>query len=157
MAEILAKPVIGQMALMGTGGFDIVLDMLKDVIVNHCLPVQNMLAAHAGYGVATPGGLIPYDSSSPMYNEVFKGNAVAFLLLAQSGEDDPAGFASYLLGFGQSPFRAGQTLHYLMHPHTAPVPQGITCLPHLACLLHLANLQLHLFALCPSQPRLSSV
>ncbi|KAF9508431.1 hypothetical protein BS47DRAFT_1397824 [Hydnum rufescens UP504] len=109
MAEILAKPVIGQMAPMGTGGFDIVLDMLKDVIVDHHLLVQNMLAAHAGYGVATPGGLIPYDSSSPMYDEVFKGDAVVFSLLAQSDEDDPAGFASYLLGFAPVP---GESLVY---------------------------------------------
>ncbi|KAF9505351.1 hypothetical protein BS47DRAFT_1400466 [Hydnum rufescens UP504] len=124
MAEILAKPIIGQMAPMGTGGFDIVLDMLKDVIVDHRLLVQNMLAAHAGYGVATPGGLIPYNSSSPMYDEAFKGDAVAFSLLAQSGEDDPAGFTSYLLGFSQSPFRAGPDSALPRASPYSPSPPG---------------------------------
>ncbi|KAF9516224.1 hypothetical protein BS47DRAFT_1442283 [Hydnum rufescens UP504] len=105
-AEILAEPIIGQMALTGTGSFDIILDMLK-YIVDHCLPIQNILAAHTGYGVAMPGSMMPYNPSSPMYNEAFKGSAVAFLPLAWSGEDNPAGFASYLPGFSQSPFGAG--------------------------------------------------
>ncbi|KAF9506033.1 hypothetical protein BS47DRAFT_1399867 [Hydnum rufescens UP504] len=106
IAEILAEPVIRQMALTGTGGFDIILDMLKDVIDHH-LPVQNILAAHTDYGVATPGSMMPYNPSSPMYDEAFKGSAVAFSPLAQSGEDDPAGFTLYLPGFSQSPFGAG--------------------------------------------------
>ncbi|KAF9516229.1 hypothetical protein BS47DRAFT_1442286 [Hydnum rufescens UP504] len=108
MAETLAKATIGQMAPMGTT-FDIALDMdmLQDIVVDHHLPVQNMLATHTGDGVATPRTMMQYDSSSHMYDEASKGDAVAFSSLDQSDEDDPTGFASYLPGFGQSPFGAG--------------------------------------------------
>jgi DNA-directed RNA polymerase II subunit RPB1 len=39
--------MLGQMAPMGTGLFEVALDidMLKDAIVDHRLPVQTMLAA----------------------------------------------------------------------------------------------------------------
>jgi DNA-directed RNA polymerase II subunit RPB1 len=39
--------VFGQMAPMGTGAFEVTLDidMLKDAIVDHRLPVQSMLTA----------------------------------------------------------------------------------------------------------------
>jgi DNA-directed RNA polymerase II subunit RPB1 len=101
--------LFGQMAPMGTGAFEIALDldMLKDVIVDHRLPVQNMLAAQAG-GAMTPGAgaMTPYDSDSPMYPDVFKGEAAAFSPLAASGGEDPSTF-SLSLGFGQSPMGAG--------------------------------------------------
>ncbi|KAF9503878.1 hypothetical protein BS47DRAFT_1401965 [Hydnum rufescens UP504] len=108
MAETLAKATIGQMAPMGTT-FDIALDMdmLQDIVINHCLPVQNMLAAHAGDGVTTPRTMTLCNSSSHMYDEASKGDTVVFSSLDQSDRDDPTGFASYLPGFGQSPFGAG--------------------------------------------------
>ena len=61
--------MFGQMAPMGTGAFEVALDMdmLKDVIVGHHLGVQNMLAGQADGGMS-PGqvAMMPYDSNSPM-------------------------------------------------------------------------------------------
>jgi DNA-directed RNA polymerase II subunit RPB1 len=107
---IAENVMFGQMAPMGTGAFDVALDidMLKDVIVDHRLPVQNMLAAQAD-GAMTPGqvAMTPYDSSSPMWSQdgSFKGESAAFSPLAVNGGEDPANF-SYL-GYGQSPMGAG--------------------------------------------------
>ena len=39
---------------MGTRSFEVTLDMLKDAIVDHHLPVQNMLAVQVDGGM-TPG------------------------------------------------------------------------------------------------------
>lgn len=107
---IAENVIFGQMAPMGTGAFDVALDidMLKDVIVDHRLPVQNMLAAQVDGGV-TPGqvAMTPYDSNSPMWNQdaSFKGETAAFTPLAVNGGEDPASF-SYL-AYGQSPMGAG--------------------------------------------------
>jgi DNA-directed RNA polymerase II subunit RPB1 len=105
---IAENVMFGQMAPMGTGSFDVALDidMLKDVIVDHRLPVQNMLAAQVDGGM-TPGqvAMTPYDSNSPMWHDTFKAETAAFSPLAVNGGDDPANF-SYL-GFGQSPKGAG--------------------------------------------------
>ena len=68
--RIAENVISGQMAPMGTGAFDVALDidMLKDVIVDHCLPVQTMMAAQVNAGM-TPGqgAMTPYDSNSPMW------------------------------------------------------------------------------------------
>lgn len=102
--------MFGQMAPMGTGAFEVALDidMLKDVIVDHRLPIQNMLAVQADGGM-TPGqvAMTPYDSNSPMYayDSSFKGDAAAFSPLAINGGEDAANFP--YLGFGQSPIGAG--------------------------------------------------
>jgi DNA-directed RNA polymerase II subunit RPB1 len=101
--------IFGQMAPMGTGCFDVALDidMLKDAIVDHRLPVQNMLAAQAEGGM-TPGqvAMTPYDTNSPMWEDgVFRGESAAFSPLAVNGGEDPANFQ--WLGFGQSPVGAG--------------------------------------------------
>ena len=67
---IAENVMFGQMAPMGTGAFDVALDMemLKDVVVDHRLPMQNMLSAQADGGM-TPGvAMTPYDSSSPFYD-----------------------------------------------------------------------------------------
>lgn len=107
---IAENVIFGQMAPMGTGAFDVALDidMLKDVIVDHRLPVQSMLAAQVEGGM-TPGqvAMTPYDSNSPMWNQdvSFKGETAAFTPLANNGGDEPGDF-SYL-GFGQSPRGAG--------------------------------------------------
>jgi DNA-directed RNA polymerase II subunit RPB1 len=100
--------MFGQMAPMGTGSFDVALDieMLKDAIVDHRLPVQNMLAAPVD-GDMTPGqvAMSPYDSLSPGWSEhSFKADAAAFSPLAVNSGEDPANFS--FLGYGQSP-RAG--------------------------------------------------
>jgi DNA-directed RNA polymerase II subunit RPB1 len=101
--------MFGQMAPMGTGAFDVALDidMLKDAIVDHRLPVQSMLNAHVEAGM-TPGqvAMTPYDSNSPMWQEgAFKGEAAAFSPLAVNGGEDSASFQ--WLSYGQSPVGAG--------------------------------------------------
>lgn len=106
---IAENVMFGQLAPMGTGAFDVALDidMLKDAIVDHRLPVQNMLAAQADGGM-TPGqvAMTPYDTNSPAWSEgSFKGESAAFSPLAVNGGEDPANFS--FLGYGQSPLGAG--------------------------------------------------
>ena len=106
---IAENVMFGQMAPMGTGAFDVALDMdmLKDVIVDHRMPMQSMLSAQVDAGM-TPGqvAMTPYDSNSPMWNqESYKGEAAAFSPLASNGGEESANFA--YLGFGQSPRHAG--------------------------------------------------
>src|SRR5260370_36216036 len=121
---IAENVLFGQMAPMGTGSFDVALDMgmLKDVIVDSRLPIQNMITTHAADGATTPGGMTQYDSSSPMYEEAFKGDAVAFSPLAQSGGEVPSRCASTLPCFRPSPFPALASCH---HPTTPPSPPSL--------------------------------
>ncbi|KIJ45198.1 hypothetical protein M422DRAFT_251383 [Sphaerobolus stellatus SS14] len=100
--------LFGQMAPMGTGCFDVALDMdmLKDVIVDSRLQADNLLTAHAD-GAMTPGpvAMTPYDSNSPMWvDSSFKGDAAAFSPLAVSGGEDQT---YTLIGYGQSPMNNG--------------------------------------------------
>jgi DNA-directed RNA polymerase II subunit RPB1 len=100
--------MFGQMAPMGTGSFEVALDidMLKDAIVDHRLPVQSMLAAQVDGGM-TPGqvAMTPYDSNTPGWDQhAFKADSAAFSPLAVNSGEDPANFS--FLGYGQSP-RAG--------------------------------------------------
>ena len=111
--------LFGQMAPMGTGAFEVALDidMLKDVIVDHRLPVQTMLAAQADGGM-TPGqvAMTPYDSNSPMWAQdvSFKGETAAFSPLAvNGGEEAPASYN--LMGYGMSPMSS----HGAMSPAAA--------------------------------------
>lgn len=102
--------LFGQMAPMGTGCFDVALDMdmLKDVIVDSRLQADNLLTAHAD-GAMTPGpvAMTPYDSNSPMWvDPSFKGDAAAFSPLAINGGEESASF-QYTAGWGQSPLGAG--------------------------------------------------
>jgi DNA-directed RNA polymerase II subunit RPB1 len=109
---IAENVMFGQIAPMGTGAFDVALDMdmLKDVIMDHRLPVQSMLAAQADGGM-TPGqvAMTPYDSNSPMWNSdaSFKGEQAAFSPLAGSGGVDETANVNGYLGYGQSPMGAG--------------------------------------------------
>lgn len=103
--------MFGQMAPMGTGAFEVALDidMLKDAIVDHRLPVQSMLAAQIDGGM-TPGqvAMTPYDTNSPVWHDnLFKGDpaSASFSPLASNGGEDAANFQ--YLGFGQSPLGAG--------------------------------------------------
>ncbi|KAA1468311.1 beta and beta-prime subunits of DNA dependent RNA-polymerase [Dentipellis sp. KUC8613] len=107
---IAENVMFGQMAPMGSGAFDVALDidMLKDVIVDHRLPMQSMLAAQVEGGM-TPGqvAMTPYDSNSPMWNQdsSFKGETAAFSPLASNGGEESSNFP--YLPFGQSPMGAG--------------------------------------------------
>jgi len=95
--------MFGQMAPMGTGSFEVALDidMLKDAIVDHRLPVQSMLAAQVDGGM-TPGqvAMTPYDTNTPGWDQH------AFKADSDSGED-PANFS--FLGYGQSPKAGGMS------------------------------------------------
>ena len=108
---IAENVMFGQMAPMGTGSFEVALDidMLKDAIVDHRLPVQSMLAAQIDGGM-TPGqvAMTPYDTNSPVWQDgLFKGDpaSAAFSPLASNGGEDAANFP--YLAFGQSPLGAG--------------------------------------------------
>ncbi|TRM62440.1 hypothetical protein BD626DRAFT_499229 [Schizophyllum amplum] len=99
--------MFGQMAPMGTGSFDVALDinMLKDAIVDH-----RIMPTLAGDGSTTPGqvAMTPYDSNSPMWNDgMFKGEQAAFSPLAVNGSEEPSGAYGGLTGYGQSPYGAG--------------------------------------------------
>ncbi|KAJ7836355.1 DNA-directed RNA polymerase II, subunit 1 [Mycena olivaceomarginata] len=103
--------MFGQMAPMGTGAFEVALDidMLKDAIVDHRLPVQSMLAAQADGGM-TPGqvAMTPYDTNSPVWQDgVFRGDQASFSPLAVNGGDDGPGFTTFQPGWGQTPTGAG--------------------------------------------------
>ncbi|KAJ7293955.1 DNA-directed RNA polymerase II, subunit 1, partial [Mycena rebaudengoi] len=103
--------MFGQMAPMGTGAFEVALDidMLKDAIVDHRLPVQSMLAAQADGGM-TPGqvAMTPYDTNSPVWQDgVFKGDQASFSPLAVNGGDDGPNFIAFQPGWGQTPVGAG--------------------------------------------------
>ena len=108
---IAENVMFGQLAPMGTGAFDVALDMdmLKDVIVDHRVPVASVLAAQAESGGMTPTqiAMTPYDRNSPMWSGdfAFRGEQAAFSPLAGNIGEDPSTF-SYL-GFGQSPMGAG--------------------------------------------------
>ncbi|VDC07033.1 unnamed protein product [Peniophora sp. CBMAI 1063] len=102
--------LFGQIAPMGTGAFDVALDidMLKDVIVDHRLPIHSLMSMPVDGGM-TPGqvAMTPYDSSSPMWQqEAYKGEQASFSPLASNGSEEAGGYSSYL-GFGQSPLGAG--------------------------------------------------
>lgn len=108
---VAENAMFGQMALMGTGAFEVAvdIDMLKDAIINHRLPVQNMLAAQVDGGM-TPGqvAMTPYDSNSPGWDQhSFKADSAAFSPLAVNSGEDPVNFS--FTGYGQSP-RAGGIL-----------------------------------------------
>ncbi|KGB79472.3 DNA-directed RNA polymerase II subunit RPB1 [Cryptococcus deuterogattii R265] len=102
--------LLGQMAPMGTGAFDVSLDMnmLKDVIVDHRLPVQNMMAAGMAGGMTPGGAMTPYDNLSPMWggDKGALGHA-AFSPIQSSANDEGGNFA--YLGYGQSPMHGGMS------------------------------------------------
>ena len=103
--------MFGQIAPMGTGSFEVALDidMLKDAIVDHRIPVQHMLAAQVDGGM-TPGqvAMTPYDSNSPGWDQhAFKADSAAFSPLAVNSGEDPANFS--FLGYGQSPRPGGMS------------------------------------------------
>ena len=98
--------VLGQMAPMGTGTFDLNLDMdmLKDVVANHNLLQSKFGVAADDAGGRTPGGMTPYDSSSPSVDDDFRVQQQAmFSPLVQVGGDE-GGYSDYLSA-GQSPMR----------------------------------------------------
>ena len=99
--------LLGQMAPMGTGSFDVTLDfdMLQDVVVDHRLPMQALMAAKLDpTGTRTPGGMMtPYDGMSPMAESMQMADTnAAFSPLVQASADDA--FGDYLSA-GMTPMR----------------------------------------------------
>lgn len=105
--------LLGQMAPMGTGAFDVSLDMemLKDVVVDHRLPIQNMMAAGLTGGMTPGGAMTPYDSQSPMWNGGGgQLGAAAFSPLQTSNNEEGGGFA--YMGYGTTPLHGGMSPGY---------------------------------------------
>jgi DNA-directed RNA polymerase II subunit RPB1 len=102
--------LLGQLAPMGTGAFDVALDldMLKDVIVDHRLPIQGMMADQSG-GMTPGAGMTPYaefgDGRTPArpYDEDLV--AASFSPIIQPGSDDAfgGGGSTQYGGYGASP------------------------------------------------------
>ncbi|OJA09718.1 hypothetical protein AZE42_11585 [Rhizopogon vesiculosus] len=106
---IVENVMFGQLGPMGTGTFNMALDidMLNDAIMDHRLPVQNMLVAQADGGV-TPGqvAMTLCNTNSPVWLEGnFKGESVTFSPLTMNGAEDPTNIS--FLGYGQSSLGAG--------------------------------------------------
>ena len=103
--------LLGQMAPMGTGSFELNLDvdMLKDVVVNRDQSYANLWASRLGMdnddmGSQTPGGMTPYDAGSPNIDDGFSVQQQAsFSPLVQVGGDEGS-YGDYL-SMGQSPMR----------------------------------------------------
>lgn len=94
---VVENVMFGQTSPMGTGLFDAAVDikMLKDAIVDHRLPVQNMLAAQVEGG-PIPGQVIvtPHDSNTPGWDQrIFKADLAAFSPLAVNSGEDLANFS----------------------------------------------------------------
>jgi DNA-directed RNA polymerase II subunit RPB1 len=82
------------------------MNMLKDVVVDHRLPIQNMLLAGVPGGMTPGGAMTPYDSFSPLWNQGKIGEA-AFSPIQQSNNDEGGGY-NYM-GYGQSPMHGGMS------------------------------------------------
>ena len=106
---IAENVLLGQMAPMGTGAFDVTLDidMLKDVVVDSSLPASRLTAQMAeGAMVADEEGkMTPYAMSKNSYESQIIGDETAmFSPIAQTGDDS----SNYeYMGYGQSPMVAG--------------------------------------------------
>ena len=100
--------MLGQMAPLGTGSFDVMLD--DEMLMANTVDYSND-TANGSYGATGPkmieGSATPYDGRSPMYDSNTSiGSAdgnVPFSPMANSGGDDRGGFTEYSSGF-QSPF-----------------------------------------------------
>jgi DNA-directed RNA polymerase II subunit RPB1 len=103
---IAENVMFGQIAPMGTGSFDVTLDMdmLKDVMVESAVPMPHLMGATLDGG-ATPGGVMtPYDSYSPMPYDSKADHHAAFSPLHMNGSDDAQ--ANDWQAYAQSPGRS---------------------------------------------------
>lgn len=97
--------ILGQVAPVGTGTMDILLDqnMLATVVADN----SNLGLAGAigvkGNQQLLEGSATPYDTGSPMLDHGYLGSpdyGAAFSPIAASGSDEPGGFTDYQPGFG---------------------------------------------------------
>lgn len=119
--------MLGQIAPLGTGSFDVVLDedMLAaaapDYNINENTESYAQLNGKYSEGMATP-----YDGRSPMYDSVQppSGDVAPFSPIVASGTgDDRGGFTEYASG-AQSPFGAGSSTPG--YTPTSPYSYGVT-------------------------------
>lgn len=119
--------MLGQLAPMGTGEFDVFLDekMLQDVIVDNSRMIGGDIPGMAKSGLPD-GSATPYDTGSPVYADGFVSSpddGVVFSPMGHTGSQTPAGFPSYNPGFGgvSSPYGAG-----MLSPYTPTSPFSST-------------------------------
>ncbi|CAZ85129.1 unnamed protein product [Tuber melanosporum] len=104
--------MLGQLAPLGTGEFDVFLDekMLAEVIVDNSRVTGGEIPG-MGKGVLADGAATPYDSSSPMYGDPYVGSpdaGAAFSPMQHTGSETPGGLTDYQApGFGSSYGGAG--------------------------------------------------
>ncbi|TIC59840.1 beta and beta-prime subunits of DNA dependent RNA-polymerase [Wallemia mellicola] len=106
---IAENVLLGQMAPMGTGAFDVTLDidMLKDVVVDPKLPAHRLNAqmAEGAMVVDEQGKMTPYSYGKNSYEAQIVGDDQAqFSPIAQSGDD---GSNFEYMGYGQTPLVTG--------------------------------------------------
>ncbi|KAH9819298.1 hypothetical protein DFH28DRAFT_887179 [Melampsora americana] len=109
--------LLGQLAPMGTGAFDVALDleMLKDVVIDHRLPVAGeIMGGRFVDGAMTPGGgMTPYaelgDGRTPARFDDAPVPRAMFSPIITAGADDGYGASNDIYGGygGQSPYGAG--------------------------------------------------
>lgn len=115
--------LLGQVAPMGTGAFELSLDleMLKDVVIDHRLPSHSMMPTAAADGSQTPGGgYTPYADmgATPAYGGSFATGAFSPIREGADGMYEPGGGMTPIYGGaspaygGASPFAGGQSPGY---------------------------------------------
>lgn len=122
--------LLGQLAPMGTGAFELALDleMLKDVVVDHRLPAQGVLFGMDG-SMTPGGGMTPYAESGDYGGRTPGGDNYSnlainanFSPIVQAGGDE--GMATIYGGYGgQSPYTprlGGQSPGYGTSPGFSP-------------------------------------
>ncbi|KAF3048932.1 DNA-directed RNA polymerase II subunit rpb1 [Didymella keratinophila] len=116
--------MLGQLAPMGTGEFDIVMDnsMLLTMVEDN----SKVMGAAAGGHFLDQGAATPYDLGSPSYDggmSMGGGYDASFSPLAAAGGDNAGGFSEYQPNFdngGFSPFTSGRS------PGYAPMSPGFS-------------------------------
>ncbi|KAG5298825.1 RNA polymerase II largest subunit [Histoplasma capsulatum G186AR] len=106
--------ILGQMAPAGTGEFDVYLD--QDMLMGVVSSNAGLMAAD-GKGLLSDGAATPYDSSSPLQDNMYIGTPDPdsnFSPIRQAGSETPAGFTEYQ----PSGFSGG------FSPHGARSPGG---------------------------------
>ncbi|KAL2311876.1 DNA-directed RNA polymerase II subunit rpb1 [Schizosaccharomyces pombe] len=105
--------MLGQLAPMGTGAFDIYLD--QDMLMNYSLGTAVPTLAGSGMGTSQlpEGAGTPYERS-PMVDSGFVGSpdAAAFSPLVQGGSEGREGFGDYGLLGAASPYKGVQSPGY---------------------------------------------
>ncbi|TIB06195.1 hypothetical protein E3P96_00699 [Wallemia ichthyophaga] len=106
---IAENVLLGQMAPMGTGAFDVTLDidMLKDVVIDAKLPAHRLNAqmAEGAMVIDEQGKMTPYAHGKNSYEAQIIGDDTAlFSPIAASGSDESS---KEYLGYGQSPLVTG--------------------------------------------------